>query len=202
MNKNQLTKRAIVAMILVATVLALQGCSRPQQTPNTEETSGKPSSQPTMDGMRYNMQLINLLDGIRQLETKGQNKLSAVQAKSIMDIITSARASDTLSETDAKDAIRAVQLVLNETQRTEISAMTPDQGFQKGRKGRHGGMRPEGGPGGPPPGGGAPPAGGGPGGAQQGGSGMGPMNMLKSPPGVTTPVDDLMTLLEKKSTAK
>ncbi|MHB1462149.1 MAG: hypothetical protein ACYC1M_12765 [Armatimonadota bacterium] len=205
MKKHKIYTSAAMVLLVAALVPLLQGCSRSQQSQNSSVPTGNASNRPKKEDMRYGMQLMGLFDGVRQLETKGQNKLSAQQARDMAAVITTARSSDTFSETNAKDAIRSVQLILTAKQRTEIGAMIPEHGFRKGHKGGPGGPvgaggpsgsggpggAGPGGPGGPPPGGGL--RQGGASGAPQGGPGMSG-NMMQSPP-----IDELLDVLKKKA---
>ncbi len=182
MNNQKTYVKAVTVLAAAILVPLLQGCSRSEQAQNSSVPIGNPSTRPKMEDMRYGMQLMGLFDGIRQLEAKGQNKLSSVQARDLAANITAARTGETFTETNAKDSIRSVQLILTEKQRNEISSMIPERGFRKGHQG---------GPGGPPPGGAAP-QGGAPGGPQ-GGPGTGG-NLMQSPP-----VDELLAILEKRA---
>ncbi len=199
MKKQKIYITAAMVLLVATLVPLLQGCSRSQQSQNGTALTGNSSSRPKMEEMRYGMQLMGLFDGVRLLETKGQNKLSAQQARDMVTVITTARTGDTFNETNAKDAIRSVQLILTAKQRTEIGAMIPEQGFHKGHQGGSGGPGGAGGPGGgpggraggPPPGGGAQQAGAP--GAPQGGPGMNG-NMMQSPP-----INELLDVLDKKA---
>ena len=164
-----------------------------------------------MENMRYRMQMMGLLGGIRRLEQTGKSKLTADQAKQILAVIKDGQTKDKLSETNAKDVIRAVQLVLNENQRNEISAMMPEHksgsgasGGASGGPGVGSGGAPSGMPAGGPPSG-APSGGmpqGGPGGPHGKMGGRPPFdmdNMLKPTQDKKSPVNELVSVLEAKA---
>lgn len=135
---------------------------------------------------KYTFQLMRLVGNIGRLEREGKNPLTADQAKQILGVLTPLRSQKTLTQDDAKTAIRDVQKVLTEEQRNEIAAF-PERGpgggpggsgGGQGGPGGSGGMRGGGRPGGP----GGPPTGGGPGGAggnrpRGGGQGFDPASM-------------------------
>jgi hypothetical protein len=145
---------------------------KPGQKPNAQVSGGRTFDREAFEKFRethkYTFQLTTLLRNIGRLERDGKNKLTAAQAKSLLDALTPLRAQEHMTQDDAKAAIRDVQKVLTEDQRNEIAAL-PERSFGGpggGQGGNRGGMQ-GGGPGGPPPGGG-----GGMGGGRTGGPRM------------------------------
>ena len=204
---------AITLPLIACSAIVLSGCAKPNQTSSSAPVSAPTGGQPrmNMENMRYRMQMMGLLGGIRRLEQTGKSKLTADQAKQILAVIKDGQTKDKLSETNAKDVIRAVQLVLNENQRNEISAMMPERKSGSGASGRASGapsFGSGGAPGGMPAGG--PPSGGPSGGMPQGGPGgphgkMGGRppfdmdNMLKPTQDKKSPVNELVSVLEAKA---
>ena len=74
------------------------------------------------------------------MDTEKKTALSAAQAKSVLGVLTPLRKQKTMDQEQAKTAIKQLQDILTEDQRTAISTMAPEHQFRR-----------EGGPGGGPP---------------------------------------------------
>lgn len=80
-----------------------------------------------MAKMENAFSLLDLLDGIKALETKGSNTLSAAQAKSILAVVTDARSKLYLDEKSANDSMKSIRALLNAKQRREIGTLLTKQ---------------------------------------------------------------------------
>ncbi|MEN6372934.1 MAG: hypothetical protein ABFD64_13080 [Armatimonadota bacterium] len=103
---------------------------------------------------KYAFQMLKQLNSIRRLEESGKEPLTKAQAKSILAIVQPLREKKTLDETSAEDAVKALQAVITDKQRSVISALPAEQQFRQGGppQGMPSGRR----QGGPPPGAGGP----------------------------------------------
>jgi hypothetical protein len=100
---------------------------------------------------KYTFQLVRLLNNISRLDKDGKYPLSKTQAKSLLDILLPLRTQGQMTQDDAKDTIKTVQIVLTIDQRTTIGEMPQRQpGAGGGAPGGPGGAGFQGGPGGAP----------------------------------------------------
>ncbi|MEI7832178.1 MAG: hypothetical protein WCJ56_03135 [bacterium] len=188
-------KMVIVLLSIMALSVGLLGCGKTESTPTTSKPTGtataanpggaapdRAAMTKYMEEHKSGMQLSQKVRNIAKLEKDGKAKLSAEQAKKILDVLKPLRSVQDIDEDTAKDVNRQVSAVLTSDQNTEMA------GFPTGRGGRAGGANsggnggaagaPDAGPGGPPAGAGGQGGGqGAPGGGQRAGGNRPPMDM-------------------------
>ncbi|MCE5197950.1 MAG: hypothetical protein ABFD54_06720 [Armatimonadota bacterium] len=101
---------------------------------------------------QYAFQLMKLVGNIGRLESDGKSGLTPQQAKAVLAVLQPLRKRESLDETSAKEAMKALQAVLTDKQRSAISALPPEHKFHRGSTPP--GPPPTGTPSGPPPAGG------------------------------------------------
>ena len=89
---------------------------------------------------KWTFQLTRLVRNISRLDSDKKFPLAASQAKSVLGVLNPLRKQKTMDQEQAKTAIRQLQDILTEDQRTAISTMAPEHQFRR-----------EAGPGGGPP---------------------------------------------------
>ncbi|MEN6520676.1 MAG: hypothetical protein ABFD46_05930 [Armatimonadota bacterium] len=145
---------------------------------------------------KYAFQLLKMLNNVRRLEESGKEPLTKNQAKAVLVIVQPLRKKESLDETSANEAIKALQAVITDKQRAVISALPAEKQFRQGGPppgAAVGGKRPS-----SPPSGGA----GGPGGMKN----FNPLNQpAGGPPGMKGQrregLEKLFDDLKKKSEA-
>lgn len=102
---------------------------------------------------QYTFQLMKLIRNIGRLDNETKEALTPTQAKNILAVLDPLRKLKSLDESTAKDAIKAMQAVLTDKQRSAISTLPSEDPFKRNNKQM--GPPPPGGPmpSGPPPGG-------------------------------------------------
>lgn len=178
-------KMVIVLLSIMALSVGLLGCGKTGTSPTGSGTAGKPAGSATaanpgggtfdraafakyQEEHKFGMQLSRKVGNIAKLEKDGKAKLTAEQAKKILDILKPLRSIQDVDEDTAKDVNRQVSAILNADQNTEMAGF-PTGGGRGGGGGANAGGN--GGAAGAPDGGaggqGAP--GGAPGGPRAGG---------------------------------
>ena len=91
---------------------------------------------------QYTFQLSRLVGNIGRLEEDSKTPLTSKQAKAVLAVLTPLRKQPTMDQDQAKAAIRDLQKVLTDDQRSAISTMAPEHRFRSG--GGQSGQRPSG----------------------------------------------------------
>lgn len=173
MNRSftQLALGLLCGVVVAGAIVT--GCAkRTTQTPAASTTTNTTAQPGAAAGQmaafreehKYTFQLTGMVGGIGRLEAGTKAPLTPAQAKSILAVINPLKAQDTLTQDQAKEALRSIKEVLTEKQLNEIAATQQQRSFGRGNGGAGG---TGGAPGGGGPGAGG--AGGGPGAGRQGG---------------------------------
>jgi len=92
---------------------------------------------------KYTFMLTRMATGIGQLETEGSAPLTSAQAKAILTVLNPIRKQTSLSQDEAKEAVKKLKAVLTAKQLTEIARMkqperrfhSPTEGERRPRQG-------------------------------------------------------------------
>lgn len=138
-----------VFVLVLGAMLVLTGCAKKStqqgQGQNQEAAAsnsggsgrGAQSTQ-SREEHKYTFQLSSMAVNVGRMEREGVAPLTPAQAKSILAVLNPLRTKSTLTQDEAKEAIKGIKQVLTEQQLTEIGKMNA-RSRQGGRQGQRGG---------------------------------------------------------------